>query len=327
MTTSGTVERPRILFCNCAHYTIIPQASKERILTALSQGGLEIEAVSDLCGLAANRDPRLQTWAAASSLAVVACFPRAVRWLFHAAGVSLSNGQVRFFNMRTQSPEEILRALMKDDGLLMPRIEVRGDNIEKESELSSVNHQSSIINSQSSWVPWFPVIDYDRCRNCKQCLNFCLFGVYQLSEEGKVEVRNPAGCKTNCPACARMCPQKAIIFPKYAEAPINGDESSMGVPPMDSDHGQDARATGDIYDRIRRRGAGQKRFSREAPEPSGGRLCPTLEGLRRELGIPDDVLTSLSAAQLQRIVTEKAPEQPPSDSRPSGDGKDKDRNG
>jgi NAD-dependent dihydropyrimidine dehydrogenase PreA subunit len=314
MTTSGTVERPRILFCNCAHYTIIPQALKERILTALSQGGLEIEAVSDLCGLAANRDPRLQTWAVASSRAVVACFPRAIRWLFHAAGVPLSEGQVQFFNMRTQSPEEILSSIA-DCGL---RTADSG---------GGANLQSEIRNPKSDWVPWFPVIDYDRCRNCKQCLNFCLFGVYQLSEEGKVEVRNPAGCKTNCPACARMCPQKAIIFPKYAEAPINGDESSMGVPPMDSDHGQDARATGDIYDRIRRRGAGQKRFSREAPEPSGGRLCPTLEGLRRELGIPDDVLTSLSAAELQRIVTEKAPKQPPSDSGPSGDGKDKDRNG
>ena len=28
------------------------------------------------------------------------------------------------------------------------------------------------------WKPWFPVIDYDRCTNCMQCLSFCLFGVY-----------------------------------------------------------------------------------------------------------------------------------------------------
>ena len=27
------------------------------------------------------------------------------------------------------------------------------------------------------WKPWFPVIDYDRCTNCMQCLSFCLFGV------------------------------------------------------------------------------------------------------------------------------------------------------
>ena len=31
------------------------------------------------------------------------------------------------------------------------------------------------------WKPWFPVIDYDRCTNCMQCLSFCLFGVYKMN--------------------------------------------------------------------------------------------------------------------------------------------------
>src|SRR5690349_15887991 len=34
------------------------------------------------------------------------------------------------------------------------------------------------------WKPWFPVIDYDRCTNCMQCLSFCLFGVYGADREG-----------------------------------------------------------------------------------------------------------------------------------------------
>ncbi|MCX5643330.1 MAG: hypothetical protein NTZ17_01400 [Phycisphaerae bacterium] len=151
MTTSSTGERPHVLFCDCAHYEIIPRASKEQIRADLSRAGVEVEAVKDLCGLAAQRDPRLPVWAAASPLVIVACFPRAVRWLFHAAGTPLSNDRVRFFNMRTQSPEEILGGLMKDEGLLMPRIEVRGDNIENESAPASLNHQSSIINP-----PGFP---------------------------------------------------------------------------------------------------------------------------------------------------------------------------
>ncbi|HEX8311367.1 MAG TPA: ferredoxin family protein, partial [Chthoniobacteraceae bacterium] len=32
--------------------------------------------------------------------------------------------------------------------------------------------------AHGQWKPWFPVIDYDRCTNCMQCLSFCLFGVY-----------------------------------------------------------------------------------------------------------------------------------------------------
>jgi NAD-dependent dihydropyrimidine dehydrogenase PreA subunit len=296
-----TIERPagqtrtphpassHVLFCNCAHYETISRTSREQILHALSQAGVAVEVVPDLCGLAAQRDPRLQAWAQIPSLTIVACFPRAVRWLFHATGVPLPQEQVRLFNMRTQPPDEITRELMMDDGLLM--IE-EGDC----PAVAAANHQSSIINHQSDWVPWFPVIDYDRCHNCKQCLNFCLFGVYGLSAEGRVEVHKPSGCKTNCPACARMCPQQAIIFPKYADSPINGDDSSMGVPPMSS--------TGDIYARLRSRSAGARRFSTQPDEASLMRSCPMLDNLRRELNVPDDVLASLTPAEMQRIVAQ-----------------------
>ncbi|MCX5643329.1 MAG: hypothetical protein NTZ17_01395 [Phycisphaerae bacterium] len=170
------------------------------------------------------------------------------------------------------------------------------------------------------------MIDYDRCRNCRQCLNFCLFGVYRLSEEGKVEVQNPAGCKTNCPACARMCPQKAIIFPKYAEAPINGDVGAGPRACPDAGQPQGVAPTGDLYDRIRRRGAARKRFSTEPKEGGPGPSCPTLEGLRRELGIPNEVLTSLSPAEFRRIAAQKDREPPQADSRSNDDGKDEDHN-
>jgi ferredoxin len=46
-----------------------------------------------------------------------------------------------------------------------------------------------------------------------------------LDEGGKVEVRNPDSCKTGCPACARICPQSAIMFPLYEK-----DEAIAGAP-------------------------------------------------------------------------------------------------
>jgi Pyruvate/2-oxoacid:ferredoxin oxidoreductase delta subunit len=46
------------------------------------------------------------------------------------------------------------------------------------------------------WKPWFPVIDYDRCTNCMQCLSFCLFGVYGVDERQKIQVQNNDNCKT-----------------------------------------------------------------------------------------------------------------------------------
>lgn len=307
MTTSRPDRQPLVIFCCCVHYDIIPAAVKEQTLNSLLRTGLDAEVVDDLCGLTANRDPRLQSWVRTPSLAVVACFPRAIRWLFHAAGAPVPNGQVRFFNMRTQSAEQIVRELMKDNELLM---------IEEGTVPSA-----SPINHQSSWIPWFPVIDYGRCQNCKQCLNFCLFGVYGLSPEGRVEVHKPSGCKTNCPACARMCPNQAIIFPKYGDAPINGDEvprelieddgllieegsaspigrQSTSVPPAPA---------GDILDRIRQHAAGHRRFSTQPQEPSAARSCPTLDSLRKELGIPEEVLSSLSPADLARIQAKSQP--------------------
>lgn len=74
------------------------------------------------------------------------------------------------------------------------------------------------------WVPWYPVIDAARCTRCGQCTRFCLFGVYESAPDGLPVVVRPEKCKNKCPACARICPGTAIIFPRYDESPFNGDE-------------------------------------------------------------------------------------------------------
>ena len=78
------------------------------------------------------------------------------------------------------------------------------------------------IEAADGWVPWFPVVDEERCQRCGQCASFCVFGVYSPRGDGGVRVTRPQGCKTNCPACARTCPSAAIIFPKHDEAPFDG---------------------------------------------------------------------------------------------------------
>ncbi|MEM8934556.1 MAG: ferredoxin family protein, partial [Acidobacteriota bacterium] len=64
--------------------------------------------------------------------------------------------------------------------------------------------------ASGGWTPWFPVIDYDRCTNCMQCLSFCLFGVYDVDDNKTIDVAQPQRCKTHCPACSRVCPEVAI---------------------------------------------------------------------------------------------------------------------
>jgi NAD-dependent dihydropyrimidine dehydrogenase PreA subunit len=72
---------------------------------------------------------------------------------------------------------------------------------------------------------WYPVIDYNRCTNCLECLDFCLFGVYGVDSLERIVTENQDQCKKGCPACSRVCPQQAIIFPEYKSPAIAGGES------------------------------------------------------------------------------------------------------
>jgi hypothetical protein len=76
---------------------------------------------------------------------------------------------------------------------------------------------------------WYPVIDYSRCTNCLECLDFCLFGVYGVDSFERILVENQDQCKKGCPACSRVCPQQAIMFPEYKSAAIAGaDTGAVG---------------------------------------------------------------------------------------------------
>ena len=115
------------------------------------------------------------------------------------------------------------------------------------------------------WKPWFPVIDYDRCTNCMQCLSFCLFGVYGVDDQHRIQVQNNDNCKTNCPACSRVCPEAAIMFPKYKAGPINGDVvSSADLQREKMKIDISALLGGDVYAMLRERSEKAKsRFSKE----------------------------------------------------------------
>ncbi len=69
---------------------------------------------------------------------------------------------------------------------------------------------------------WYPVIDRSRCTSCGHCMQFCIFGVYEIEERRVVAVQ-PDNCKPGCPACARVCPEGAIVFPLSNEPAIAGE--------------------------------------------------------------------------------------------------------
>jgi len=158
------------------------------------------------------------------------------------------------------------------------------------------------------WKPWFPVIDYDRCTNCMQCLSFCLFGVYGVDEQQRIQVQNNDNCKTNCPACSRVCPEAAIMFPKYKAGPINGDvvsDADLQREKMKVDIS--ALLGGDVYALLRERSEKAKsRFSKERDANKAlteRQKC--LTKLAQAGDIPPEVLMSLpSPEEIQRRAQE-----------------------
>ena len=69
---------------------------------------------------------------------------------------------------------------------------------------------------------WYPIIDYDRCTNCMECIDFCLFGVYGVDEQERILVEEQDNCKKGCPACSRVCPENAILFAEHKTPAIAG---------------------------------------------------------------------------------------------------------
>ena len=80
---------------------------------------------------------------------------------------------------------------------------------------------------------WYPVIDYSRCTNCMECVDFCLFGVYGVDRIDTILVEQPDNCRKGCPACSRVCPENAIMFPQHKTPAIAGSAESAASMKID----------------------------------------------------------------------------------------------
>ncbi len=186
----------KIIYCDCGG-DIVREEFKELISSFLYKEKVDAIQLSDLCGLCVSEKHDVRRiFSTRQSALVVACHQRAVKKLLDFAGVEGNLENLSFLNLRETTKDELtstLKSFCNDEPAL----------------------QTEHI-SESNWPSWYPVIDYTRCTACGQCADFCLFGVYEKTRS-KVKVINPKSCKNNCPACARICPHTAIIFPKYKQ--------------------------------------------------------------------------------------------------------------
>jgi NAD-dependent dihydropyrimidine dehydrogenase PreA subunit len=126
--------------------------------------------------------------------------------------------------------EEIKRIAKEVSVKLVPLAGLRTDSDQSDSKPDLLQRFSApekkgagpIVLGESMVNRWYPVIDYSRCTNCLECIDFCLFGVYGIDHKERILVENQDNCKRGCPACSRVCPENAIIFPEHKTPAIAG---------------------------------------------------------------------------------------------------------
>jgi NAD-dependent dihydropyrimidine dehydrogenase PreA subunit len=128
----------------------------------------------------------------------------------------------------TPRPEALARFAQPTNDTALPmrnaELGMRNDAAAGPSELRGTPH-SALRIPETEAAParrWYPVIDYSRCTNCMECIDFCLFGVYGVDRAETILVEQPDNCRKGCPACSRVCPENAIIFPQHKTPTIAG---------------------------------------------------------------------------------------------------------
>lgn len=139
-------------------------------------------------------------------------YPRPAEWMLRAHGIG--TGAWTILNWAGPASAEAAHAAILAQYAKLPGMPVDDSDAGPLSELA-----------EPVAPRWYPVKDGARCTHCQHCLQFCLFGVYELTADGRVVVAHPDLCKAGCPACSRICPEGAIMFPLYAK-----DEAIAGAP-------------------------------------------------------------------------------------------------
>jgi NAD-dependent dihydropyrimidine dehydrogenase PreA subunit len=163
-------------------------------------------------------------------------YPRSAYWVLEANGVKGRLGQTSSLPEEVDAPADPSeRTIWCCDLREQPRAESVLQEVNRivatihgeapALAATSTNGRPKYIEEATS-PRWYPVIDYQRCGGCGECLNFCLFGVFGLDESEQLVVEQPDACRPGCPACARICPEGAIMFPQHDDPAIAGDPAA-----------------------------------------------------------------------------------------------------
>jgi NAD-dependent dihydropyrimidine dehydrogenase PreA subunit len=244
---SKYVKEKNIIFCRCGGDRIDIDLLHD-VDEHLRNKHVIVTCLSDLCGLVQQKRELLSNlFKSDAEYMIIGCYPRTMNLLF---------GQI---DEQTTKPEVSCHINMIDSPINQVIEQINSFCNDEEG-----NFEYKEIIDDSGWPSWYPVIDYSRCTACGQCADFCLFGVYEKSEN-RITVTNPQGCKNNCPACARICPSSAIIFPKYKNGGAVGGSDEIDEFAEQQRQAQDLESFlgADIYSALEKRKLKRKSIIRD----------------------------------------------------------------
>ena len=231
---------------------------ESKILAALVHApGIALSVVPNLYDLSDGHKALRSLRAVTGPLVVLAwLYPRAIHWTLHQLGVKGHIGEIQLKRRAesaagveltakktkkpaggvTDLPHRMIWSLQLqvNDTAEMHSREIHRIAAEVGGALPEPRHATratarsesvSFRFDQPVEAPprrWYPVIDYSRCGNCLECVDFCLFGVFGVDDDQRLIVENPDNCKPGCPACARVCEKNAVMFPMHDQPAIAG---------------------------------------------------------------------------------------------------------
>jgi NAD-dependent dihydropyrimidine dehydrogenase PreA subunit len=176
--------------------------------------------------------PALDALRAAEGDLVVFCwlYPRAAYWLLNAHRVSGRLGRTSSWaegddidgvDARPSAERTIWCFDLRNPGRLETYLEEVDALVGAQPEaIPAVADRLELVwerIDQPTEPRCFPVIDYSRCGGCRQCLDYCVFGVFGVDPSDHIIVDDRNACRRECRQCLARCQRGAILFPDKSD--------------------------------------------------------------------------------------------------------------
>ena len=142
-------EHRPILYCRCAYAKVLPEDVKDLVLERLIDSNVPFESVSDLCEMSARKDPGLVPLSQQAGLRIVACYPRAVKWLFSAAGAAIQTESGQSESVPSKSGESESRKSDAKEPVYIEVLNMRTDTADSVCAKLGIGTKDTAEGAQS----------------------------------------------------------------------------------------------------------------------------------------------------------------------------------